>query len=394
MDSDPRRPRRGVEPVGRRAEIDGIRGVAALSVFGFHVWLYTLPVVSASRRTTVSDYALHELRLGLVLFFVLSAYLLYAPWAAGERGPRTRTFLRARAARILPGYWLALAGSVALLWGLSGTPGVRLPPAESLGLFAILGQNTTGATVMKLDPPMWTLAVEATFYLCLPALGALAGRLRGGPIVVPLALAAAGVTWNHVTHANGLGMTWTKTFPAMAPYFACGMLAVVAARRLPAQQAARRVVVLAMAAGLALVLADALGQSAQAAHAPRLIPVVLRDLPAAAGFALILWALPATGALRRLLATRPIAAIGTVSFGLYLWHVPVLLWLRGNSILPLSPVGATLVAIPVSLLLATVSWHLVERPAIRLARRTGPKGILVPARSWARALTSSGTSPH
>lgn len=357
----------------RRPEIDGIRGVAALSVFGFHVWLYTLPVVSASRRTSVADYALHELRLGLVLFFVLSGYLLYGPWASGGHAPRTRTFLRARAARILPGYWLALAGSVALLWGLSGTPGVRLPPAESLGLFAILGQNTTSATVMKLDPPMWTLAVEATFYLSLPALGAVAGRLRGGPIVVPLALAAAGVAWNIVMHANGLGMTWTKTFPAMAPYFACGMLAVVAAHRLPAQRATRRVVVFAFAAGLVLVIADAVGQSAQAAHAPRLIPVVVRDFPAAAGFALVLWALPATGALRRLLATRPFASIGTVSFGLYLWHVPVLLWLRGSSLLPLNPGAATLVALPVSLLLGAASWRLVERPAIRLARRGAPR---------------------
>ena len=344
--------------VGRRLEIDGVRGLAALSVFGFHAWLYTLPVVAASRRASVSDYALHELRLGLVLFFVLSAYLLFAPWAGGSPAPRAGSFLRHRAARVLPAYWLALVGSVALVWGLGGTPGLRLPPAESLGLFAVLGQNLTQATVMKLDPPMWML-------------GALAMRVPRGRIVVPLAVCVAGVLWNGVARANALGMTWTKTFPAMAPYFACGMLAVVAARRYPPRSVSRRVVTLALVVGVSLVAADAAAQSVQAAYGSRVIPAVLRDLPAAAGFALALWALPAVRVLQRLLATRSIAAVGTVSFGLYLWHVPVLLWLRGNALLPLSPAGAVLVALPVSLLLAAVSWRLVERPAIAWARRPG-----------------------
>src|SRR5215210_4433549 len=120
----------------RMASIDGLRALAALSVFTFHGWLYTMPSPKAAHRTTVGDYAAHELRLGLVLFFVLTGFLLSRPWFAaaleGRRPPDLRAYLRSRVARIAPAYYLALVGSIGLLWGLAGTPGVRLPPVEQL----------------------------------------------------------------------------------------------------------------------------------------------------------------------------------------------------------------------------------------------------------------------
>ncbi|MEY2514445.1 MAG: hypothetical protein QOJ89_1803, partial [bacterium] len=131
----------------RMASIDGLRGIAALSVFAFHGWLYTMPEPRAANRSTITDYAAHELRLGLVLFFVLSGYLLSRPWFAAaldeRRPPDLRRYLRARAARIAPAYYAALTGSIGLLWGLSGTPGLRLPPAAELPLFFVFAQNTS-----------------------------------------------------------------------------------------------------------------------------------------------------------------------------------------------------------------------------------------------------------
>ena len=57
---------------GRRmASIDGLRGLAALTVFTFHGWLYTMPTPAASNRSKVGDYIAHELLLGIVLLFVL-----------------------------------------------------------------------------------------------------------------------------------------------------------------------------------------------------------------------------------------------------------------------------------------------------------------------------------
>ena len=137
---------------GRLASLDGLRGLAALTVFVFHGWLYTMPQPSASSRSSLGDYAAHELRLGLVLFFVLSGFLLSRPWFAaaleGRKAPDLSRYVRSRVARIAPAYYAALIGSIVLLWGLSGTPGVRLPPIGELPLFFVFGQNFSSSSVM------------------------------------------------------------------------------------------------------------------------------------------------------------------------------------------------------------------------------------------------------
>src|SRR5947208_12435707 len=124
----------------RNRALDGLRGVAALSVLVFHVWDYARPVPHAVLDSP-ADYALNEGRLGLILFFVLSGFLLYRPWVRavlrGTPNPQLGRYLICRAARIAPAYYLAVLGSVVLLWGASGTPGVHLPPPTLLPLFAV-----------------------------------------------------------------------------------------------------------------------------------------------------------------------------------------------------------------------------------------------------------------
>ena len=69
----------------RSAAIDGLRAIAALSVLAFHAWLYSLPTARAGVRDTLGDQIVHEFRLGLVLFFVLSGFLLFRPWVRAAR---------------------------------------------------------------------------------------------------------------------------------------------------------------------------------------------------------------------------------------------------------------------------------------------------------------------
>jgi len=358
----------------RSASLDGLRGLAALSIFVFHGWLYTMPAPDATDRSSVGDYAAHELRLGLVAFFVLSGFLLFRPWFAAaleaRRPPNVRRYVRARAARILPAYYAALAGSVVLLWGLRGTPGLRLPPSGDLPLFVVFGQNFSPETVMKLNPPMWSLAVEVMFYALLPLIGWLAVRLpptRRMQALAPLALLALGLVYNWSIAGHGLGMTFSKTLAAMLPYFALGMLAALALHGRKIGMPTKRGLI---AAGVALIAADAVTKATAPAIGADVGEVfaVIRDLPSAAGFSLIVAALAAAPR-SRIIGGRVLAGLGTISYGFYLWHVPVLMVLRGYGLLPLDPVAGTLVALAPALAVSTLSWFALERPVLRWTAR-------------------------
>lgn len=358
----------------RSASLDGLRGFAAIAIFAFHGWLYTMPEPNATDRSSVFEFAVHELRLALVAFFVLSGFLLFRPWVSAvlEKGeaPDLRRYVRARVARVLPGYYVALIGSIALLWGLNGTPGLRLPPAEQLPLFLVFGQNFSAATVMKLNPPMWSLAVEVMFYALLPLIGWLALRLpatRRMQALGPLALLALGLVYNWAIAGQGLGLTFSKTLAAMLPYFAVGMLTALMLQGRRVDLLAKRSLI---AAGVVLIAVDAVAKAAAPAKGLDVgdVFVVMRDLPSAVGFALVVVALAAAPQ-GRILSGHVLAGMGTISYGFYLWHVPVLMVLRGYDLLPLDPVTGTLMAFVPSLALAVLSWFALERPILRWSAR-------------------------
>jgi peptidoglycan/LPS O-acetylase OafA/YrhL len=389
------------ESARRNLAIDGLRGVAALTVFAFHAWLYTRASVRAAGANSGLDSALGEMRIGLVLFFVLSGFLLFGPWVTARlqgtrEAPRTATYFAHRIGRIVPAYYVAIIGSALLLWPLAGESGVRLPPLQQLPLFFVFAQNQSADSVMTLDPPMWTLAVEASFYAVLPLIGWAAlrsPRTRLGQSIAPVALLIAGVVFNALLAQQDLpDITLSKSLPAMAPYFAAGMLAAV---WINGRAPSRRTALLMLAGGAALVLGDAWVHAGLVPGSDMALRMrIVRDLPAAAGFAAIV-ALAATRP-PRALAWRPLAFTGLVSYGLYLWHVPVLLVMRAGGLLPMSTFGAMLTALPVSILVGWLSFRLIERPAIAWSRRTrlfgaNPERVSRPAPRSAR--TARGRTP-
>src|SRR3954471_3273479 len=234
------------ERTRRTAGLDGLRALAALSVLCLHVWLYAQPNPAAPTRAGLLDQTAFELRLGLVFFFVLSGYLLYRAFAAAALR-RTEPvdvgrYARRRVARIVPAYWLSIAGAFVLLWGARGEPGVRLPDAGGLPLFAVFGQNYSHDTFMRLNPVTWTLCLEAAFYVALPLIGLVAYRVARGRARVQAALLVAlfaiGVAYAAVDHLGGWDAMAGKARPAYLPHFACGMLVALWSERRRARGAA------------------------------------------------------------------------------------------------------------------------------------------------------------
>ncbi len=365
----------------RTAGLDGLRAVAALSVLCLHVWLYGQPDPDSPTRSGLLDRVVFEFRLGLVFFFVLSGYLLYRAFAGaalrgGDRVDVGR-YARRRVARILPAYYLAVAGAIALLWGLRGSPGVRLPDAAQLPLFLVFGQNYSRDTFFMLNPVTWTLCLEAAFYVALPFIGWFAYRAASrsvrGQTILLVAIAALGFGWAALDYALGWGTMAGKALTAYLPVFAAGMAVALWAesRRVrdaaPLRHAATAALVVG---GFGLAIADGVWHATARTPAGNPLISILGDVPAAIGFALVVAAAVAgRGPSVGWMHARPLAWVGLVSYGVYLWHVPLLLFARGHGFLPSSFVLALLMILPVVLLVSAGSWYLVERPLLARAHR-------------------------
>ncbi|MGB1583107.1 MAG: acyltransferase family protein [Solirubrobacterales bacterium] len=368
----------------RDAGLDGLRGLAAVAVLLFHVWLFT-ESHTTTRREGLLDYVLVEFKLGLYLFFVLSGFLLVRPFLRaamnGEQTPRFVAYTRNRVARIAPAYWLSLVGAAALLLTAGGSALRHMPAGADVWQYVFFGQNFSEDTIMRLNPATWSLPIELAFYLLVPGIGLLAvvaaRRLResiGVSVatgVVALLMIIAGLYWNKAT--VGESSVYRLALPGMLPYFALGMLAALGAglweRRGKATGVVLHLPTAVFVCGL-LVLAAAIYNYERNIYSETL--QVIRDVPAATGFALIVAGVAmATDRSRfgRALSWRPLVALGTVSYGVYLWHVPLLLAGRTAGWLPDGMLAASALVLTISLALGALSWRFVESPSIAWARK-------------------------
>ena len=366
----------------RFAALDGLRGIAALMVFAIHVWIYQLPNTVVLRRDSWEKTLLFEGRVAFVMFFVLSGYLLYRAFARAALGQgkavNVRSYLVRRAARIVPAYYVAILGTLALLWAAGDVPGRRLVDAAQLPLYFVFGQNYTPDTLLKLNAATWTLAVEVVFYLMLPVIGWLALRWCRGRVgrqaLLLAGLAATGLAWNAVDYSAGWGPVASHSPPSFLPYFACGMLVALLVEWRRARGSARlgTGASAALVGGAAAVLVLNGWWHATFAH-DSVAMEVLADSGAALAFAAIIAALVlGTGTGVRWLGARPLAWMGEITYGFYLWHIPLLVCARGLGILP-SGIVLGLAVLPVAIAFGAASWHWIEQPFMRRAARL-PRG--------------------
>lgn len=348
--------------------LDGLRGAACAAIVLVHVWMFDYGDSGHGPKSAL-DLAIGELRLAVPLFFALSGFLVYRPFVAaaleGRPGPRLSRYALRRAARILPAYWATVLGAFALLRVLDHPHAID---ASQLPAFLAFAQNQSQATINRLDPPMWTLCVEVTFYLLVPLVGLAAlrlGSVRARQLALVGGLAALGAALVAAAAVGHWPKTTTTSLLTNLTSFAAGMAAVALVH---GRDLRRRTARALLAAGAALVVAD--GAWHALAIGPYEWRAIVADQPAALGFGLAIAALAGSPVRMRALEVPPLTTIGLLSYGAYLWHFPVIYALRTWDWMPQRLLTAYAAVLGVTLAIAWVSWRALEQPAIRWAQRS------------------------
>jgi peptidoglycan/LPS O-acetylase OafA/YrhL len=152
--------------------LDGVRAVACLCVISFHLNLFSLishiwsPMLNDVGATMISSIALAG-EMGIMLFFILSGFLLFLPFAKAilfdQPYPQLRRYYIRRIFRILPGYYVALFLMALYLQPMY----LQAAHLHEFWLFLTFRMDFP-ITYQKMNPPFWTLAIEFQFYLVLP----------------------------------------------------------------------------------------------------------------------------------------------------------------------------------------------------------------------------------
>jgi peptidoglycan/LPS O-acetylase OafA/YrhL len=349
--------------------LDGLRGVAVLAVIAYHL----------NFGWAQGGY------LGVDLFFVLSGYLitslLVGEWGTSGR-IRFRSFWARRARRLLPAVVLLLL--VLALYAALGGPGLdrsTLRPDALTTLFysanwhQVFSHQSYFAQFASASPlrHTWSLAIEEQFYLVWPlALMAVLVLARGSRRIALMTtglLAAGSAGLMAVLYHPGIDPsriyygTDTRAFELLVG----AGLAIALVRRPPVHRRAGR----GALRGAGMVAMGLLVYGFVAVGGPPgwLYQGGLLAATVLVGVVIASVIQPRPGPLGAVLSVPPLRWLGVISYGLYLWHWPVLV-LATESSTGVSGYPLKGLQVGLTLALATASYYVVERP-IRRARFSG-----------------------
>ncbi len=377
--------------------LDGYRAIAALMVLTTHVACNTGEILVPGIGPLLG-----RMDFGVTLFFLLSGFLLYRPWAraamTAKSGPAIGSYALRRGARILPAYWLMVVFTLLVLPDIQPVRWQAWPVHLGMLHIYLPGFSLEGLT------QTWSLATEISFYVALPLIAWLTGRRhRGDP--------DASARWQLTILAIGIALAWLYTsvrvsgvvgsadlaaywLPGFIDWFALGMAAAVIQVRLrmPAPPGWMRSIrsvagatawCLLIAASLYVIASTPLAGPLTFSPAEPSSLVVKHILYAIiAAFLLLPGFLgvgdtdptepPSRSAWARLLAHPVVVYLGTISYGIFLWHLVLLRLIQGGLNIPVFGGGFWFLwplVILSSVLVASLSWFAVERPLQRWSHR-------------------------
>ncbi|WPF82464.1 acyltransferase family protein [Sanguibacter sp. 4.1] len=350
-------------------EIQALRALAVTAVVVYHLWPQVLPAGFT----------------GVDVFFVISGFLITSHMISErERTGRFRlvAFFARRVRRILPA-----ATTVILVTGLVSVlvlPELRWADLTRHGTASLVYlQNWvlaadavdyltegSGASPFR---HFWSLSVEEQFYIVWPLLfllvsaGAWSHRRRRAAVVLILGVLSAASLWVSVSMTSAGDPT--AYFVSQSRFWELGMGGLLAAAARPTLRP--RVAAVVGTSGTAVIVAGMFLVSAGS------FPGVAALVPTT-GAVLVIWSARSTQStyLRTMASAAPVQWLGGISYSLYLWHWPLLVW--APYVVPGAPrlIQDTGV-LAASLVLATLSRRLVETPFQRTVAPKAPPGAVV-----------------
>ena len=369
--------------------LHGMRGLAALTVLLYH-WASTYPRAAAAYKEVPFLGTEWNLFLfvwlgwnGVQWFFVLSGYLLASKLLHDLTTANARTivhFWQRRALRIYPGVWLQLCLLLPFSWWVGLAPDYEWKAV--LANFLLWPEPMPGGVAFYTGV-YWTLPLELSFYLLLPFIVLLHRRI-GFWNVMALALLISlawrfGIVWLNETGRADIALPRMR---GLLPGVILVFMAGYAITRFPQHISDRtRYGLLAVALAVYVVWHQTLMAFSQTLPKTHWF-MVSWDLVLGLLIALIIALMLKPLAPWRWMGSRPLVWLGDMSFGIYLWHWPVLRQMRklvpGHWNTVEGSWLALLLCLAVTLPLAMLSYRFVEKPALDwIARRQ--RATLAPA---------------
>jgi peptidoglycan/LPS O-acetylase OafA/YrhL len=352
----------------RYEELDSLRGLAAISVFIYHIGLISiLPMV-------IKPFKLANGHAAVMLFFVLSGFVLSLPILKTKK-INYLPYIIKRVFRIYVPYLAAIFLSIIAAFFLSTGPIAslgnwfnlswthKITPGLIIEHITLLGNIHSDA----FDNVIWSLIHELRISLLFPFVILLVNRINWKMnILLCLFLSSLRIINNHfhLQTSNGFLITYFDTAHYLA-FFILGTIIAMNRENLIKLFQKQTFIIKSFLLFVSLIIYNFTDRLASLVHFSNLS--LNEYITAIASCSLIIISL-SSRSLGKLLLIRPIQLLGKISYSLYLYHLPVLLSMVHLFYGKLPLLTIYILSIVAGLAISALTWFLIENPSMHLGK--------------------------